>query len=102
MRLGEQLLSWHAAPLGAPEDVTITLGLSDTSTQSFVSHVVIQRTVVPFRGQSDNTAMAADNLRLQDLNALLKHLKVSADAEHCSLIVSIDLGTTYSGYVLGF
>jgi hypothetical protein len=43
--------------------------------------------------------MAGDKARLQDLNNLLKTLKVTADAEHRSLIISIDIGTTYSGYV---
>lgn len=46
--------------------------------------------------------MATDDLRLQDLNALLTNLKVKADTEHCSLVISIDLGTTYSGYVSTF
>jgi hypothetical protein len=46
--------------------------------------------------------MSADNLRLKDLNALLNNLKVRADVQYCSLIVSIDLGTTYSGYVHSF
>ena len=46
--------------------------------------------------------MAGDNLRLQELNNLLKALKVTADAEHRSLIISIDIGTTYSGYVNSF
>ncbi|CZR66372.1 uncharacterized protein PAC_16273 [Phialocephala subalpina] len=41
--------------------------------------------------------MAGDRLRLQDLNNLLKTLKVTADAEYRSLIISIDIGTTYSG-----
>ena len=43
--------------------------------------------------------MAGDKFRLQDLNNLLKTLRVTANAEHRSLIISIDIGTTYSGYV---
>jgi hypothetical protein len=43
--------------------------------------------------------MAADEFRLQALNHLLKTLKVSADTTYRSLIIGIDLGTTYSGYV---
>jgi hypothetical protein len=43
--------------------------------------------------------MAGDKVRLQDLNDLLQSLTVSADAEYRSLIISIDIGTTYSGYV---
>jgi hypothetical protein len=43
--------------------------------------------------------MAKDELRLQVLNHLLKTLKVSADPTYRSLIISIDVGTTYGGYV---
>jgi len=43
--------------------------------------------------------MAGDRLRLQDLNNVLTTLRTGADAEHRSLIISIDIGTTYSGYV---
>jgi hypothetical protein len=52
--------------------------------------------------ESDDTAMTGDTLRLQVLNNLLQSLKVSTDKEYRSLIVSIDLGTTYSGYVDSF
>jgi hypothetical protein len=44
--------------------------------------------------------MATDELRLQVLNHLLKTLKTSADPTYRSLIISIDVGTTYSGYVI--
>jgi uncharacterized protein (DUF2147 family) len=50
--------------------------------------------------ESDDTAMTGDTLRLQVLNNLLQSLKVSTDKEYRSLIISIDLGTTYSGYVV--
>jgi hypothetical protein len=42
---------------------------------------------------------SANNQRLNDLNAILGDLQSKANAQHQSLIVSIDLGTTYSGYV---
>jgi hypothetical protein len=52
--------------------------------------------------ESDDTAMTGDMLRLQVLNNLLQSLKVSTDKEYRSLIISIDLGPTYSGYVDSF
>jgi hypothetical protein len=44
-------------------------------------------------------AMDVDSVRLQELNNLLKTLKVNNKVEDHSLIISIDLGTSYSGYV---
>jgi hypothetical protein len=43
--------------------------------------------------------MAEDTIRLQDLNNLLKNLRISNVTEYRSLIISIDIGTAYSGYV---
>ncbi|EPE24777.1 Actin-like ATPase [Glarea lozoyensis ATCC 20868] len=46
--------------------------------------------------------MDVDNVRLQELNNLLKTLKVNDQVEPHTLIISIDLGTSYSGigYIL--
>jgi hypothetical protein len=42
--------------------------------------------------------MAGDKLRLQNLRKLLKSLQAPADTIYRTLIISIDIGTTFSGY----
>jgi len=41
-----------------------------------------------------------DNVRREGLQSILNNLRKKEDIEYNSLIISIDFGTTYSGYYL--
>jgi len=45
-------------------------------------------------------APISDNVRREGLQSILNNLRKKEDIEYNSLIISIDFGTTYSGYCL--